>query len=48
VLIFILALDVARREKFNALHFFVFIAIGAGLLVFTFFPGVLDSVGRLF
>lgn len=48
VLIFFLALDVARKEKFNALHFFVFIAIGAGLLVFTFFPGVLDSVGKLF
>jgi len=48
VIIFFLALDVARKEKFNALHFFVFIAIGVGLLIFTFFPGVLDSVGQLF
>jgi signal transduction histidine kinase len=44
VIIFILALDVARRQKFQALHFFIFISIGAGLLVFTFFPTVLNGV----
>lgn len=48
VLIFFLALDIARKEKFNALHFVVFLLIGVGLLVFTFFPGVLDGLWILF
>lgn len=47
-IIFFLALDIARKEKFNALHFFVFIFIGGGLLVFTFFPSVLNSLGWVF
>ncbi|EKD29755.1 MAG: hypothetical protein ACD_78C00288G0001, partial [uncultured bacterium (gcode 4)] len=48
VIIFIIAFDIAKRQKFNALHFLVFIGIGAGLLVFTFFPQVLDAMGRIF
>lgn len=48
VIIFLLAIDIARKEKFNALHFVVFICIGLGLLAFTFFPSVLDGIGRLF
>ncbi len=48
IIIFFLALDIARKEKFNALHFFVFLMIGGGLLVFTFFPGVLNAIGRIF
>lgn len=48
VIIFIIAFDIAKRQKFNALHFLVFIGIGAGLLVFTFFPQVLDTMGRIF
>ena len=48
LIIFILALDIARKEKFNALHFFIFLLIGWGLLVFTFFPGVLGFVGKIF
>lgn len=48
VIIFILGLDIARRQKFNALHFLIFLGIGSGLLVFTFFPNVLNSFGRLF
>lgn len=48
LIIFILALDIARKEKFNALHFFVFLLIGWGLLVFTFFPWVLEFVGKIF
>lgn len=47
-IILILWIDVARRQKFNALHFLVFISIGSGLLVFTFFPHVLTSVWNLF
>ena len=48
LIIFILALDIARKEKFNALHFFIFLLIGGGLLVFTFFPGVLNFLGQIF
>ncbi len=48
VIIFFLALDIARKEKFNALHFFVFLLIGSGLLIFTFFPQVLDVLGKIF
>jgi len=48
LVIFILALDIAQKEKFNALHFFVFILIGGGLLVFTFFPWVLNELGKIF
>ncbi len=44
VVIFILALDIARRQKFNALHFVIFLWIWCGLLVFTFFPWVLDAI----
>lgn len=47
VIIFILSLDVARKEKFNALHFVVFFGIAIGLLVFTFFPNILDNLGRI-
>lgn len=47
-IIFILALDISRRQKFNALHFLVFLAVGIGLLTFSFFPGALDLIGRIF
>lgn len=48
VIILLLAIDVARRERFNALHFLVFILVGAGLLIFTFFPQVLNGIGKIF
>jgi len=48
IIILILALDIAKREKFNALHFFVFIFVWVWLLVFTFFPRVLDWVWWIF
>jgi len=48
VIIFIIAMDIAQKQKFNALHFLVFIGIGIGLLVFTFFPGILDRIGHFF
>ncbi len=47
-MIFILALDISRRQKFNALHFVVFLLVGAGLLVFAFIPSVLDLIGAVF
>ena len=48
VIILLLGIDIAKREKFNALHFIVFLAIGAGLVVFTFFPGALNVLGNIF
>ncbi|NVP18033.1 DUF2304 family protein [Candidatus Gracilibacteria bacterium] len=48
IIILIIALDISRREKFNALHFLVFIGIGSGLLVFTFFPNILNQIGNIF
>ncbi len=48
VIITLIAFDIARRERFNALHFLVFLGVGTGLLVFTFFPGVLNFIGHLF
>lgn len=47
-IIFIVAFDIAKKERFNALHFLVFLAVGAGLLVFTFIPEALDLVGKVF
>jgi hypothetical protein len=46
-IILILWIDIAKKEKFNALHFLVFIVIGVGLLVFSFFPRVLDYIGKI-
>ncbi len=47
-IISIIAFDIAKRQKFNALHFLVFIGIGVGLFVFTVFPKSLESTGHLF
>ena len=44
VIILLLSLDIARKEKFNALHSFIFLLIGGGLLIFTFFPTILDRL----
>lgn len=48
IIILILALDIAKRQKFNALHFFVFIFVWVWLLVFTFFPSILNWIWWLF
>ena len=48
VIIFILAFDIAKRQKFNALHFVVFIWMWLWLLVFTFFPSVLHAIWDIF
>lgn len=47
-IISIIAFDIAKRQKFNALHFLVFIGIGVGLFVFTIFPSALEKTGHLF
>lgn len=48
IIILIIALDISRREKFNALHFLVFIWIWSWLLVFTFFPNILNQIWNIF
>jgi polyprenyl-phospho-N-acetylgalactosaminyl synthase len=44
----IIAVDIANKQKFNALHFLVFIWIGWWLLAFTFFPEILNAIWRIF
>lgn len=48
VIILIIALDVSKKQKFNALHLLVFLWIWIWLLVFTFFPGILNAIGAVF
>ena len=48
IIIFLLGLDIARKQKFNALHFIVFLGIGLWLMVFTFFPWALTSLWNIF
>ena len=48
IIISIIAFDVAKKQKFNALHFIVFIWVWVGLLVFTFFPNILDFIWSFF
>lgn len=40
----IISIDVAKKRKFNALHFLVFIWVWAWLLTFTFFPNALNNI----
>jgi hypothetical protein len=48
IILFYVGIDIARRQKFNALHLLVFILIALGLITFTFFPRILNIVGALF
>ncbi len=48
VILLILSIDIAKRQKFNALHFIVFIWIWFWLLIFTFFPQILNLIGSVF
>lgn len=48
IIILILAIDIAKRQKFNAIHFLVFIWVWIWLLVFTFFPNVLNFIWSIF
>jgi len=48
VIILILAIEIAKKQKFNALHFFVFIFIWIWLLTFTFFPKILNWIWNIF
>lgn len=48
IIILIIAIDIAKKQKFNALHFLIFIWIGWWLLTFTFFPSILNRIWELF
>ncbi len=48
IVILISSYDVAKRKKFNALHFLVFIAFWAWLLLFTVFPNIISYIWNLF
>lgn len=48
VIILIFSFDIAKRQKFNALHFLVFFVIWITLLLFSFFPEVLNYVWSVF
>ena len=48
IIILILALDISKKQKFNALHFFVFLSVWWWLLVFTVFPWILNRIWNIF
>lgn len=48
IIILILAIDIWKKQRFNALHFLIFVLVWGWLLTFTFFPSVLNHVWVLF
>lgn len=48
IVILIIAFDVAKKQKFNALHFLVFFWIWWWLLIFSIFPDFLNYVWNIF
>ncbi len=48
IIMLILSIDIAKKQKFNALHFLIFIWVWWWLLSFTFFPNILNSIWRVF
>ncbi len=48
IVIFILAFDIAKKQKFNALHFLIFISVWIALALFTFFPNFLNILWGFF
>jgi hypothetical protein len=48
IVILVLTIDISRKQKFNALHFLVFLWTGGWLLFFTAFPGILNSIWSIF
>jgi len=48
IIILILAIDIAKKQKFNALHFLVFLWMWWWLLIFTFFPSALNTFWQFF
>jgi len=48
IIILILWIDISKKQKFNALHFLVFLGVGGWLLIFTFFPNILNKLWNIF
>jgi len=48
IIILLLVTHIAKKQKFNALHFLVFFSMWIWLLVFTFFPSFLNDFGKFF
>lgn len=48
VVIVITALDIANKQKFNAVHFFIFFCIWWALMAFSIYPPALDRFWKLF
>jgi len=47
-LIFLIAIDVAKKQRVSGFQFFVFTGIGVGLLTFTLLPNTLQILGNIF
>lgn len=48
IVLFLISLDIAKKQKFNALHFLVFIWIWIFLPIFSFFPWILNKFWSFF
>lgn len=48
IVLLIVSIDIAKKRKFNALHFLVFIWVWVWLLAFTFFPNLLSAIWSFF
>jgi len=48
MLLLVISIDIAKKQKFNALHFLIFIFIWLGLIIFTFFPNILNYFWKIF
>lgn len=48
IVIFFLALDIGKKKRFNALHFFVFLFVGAFLSWVVFVPEMLQFIWDIF
>ncbi len=48
IIILVLAIDIWRKEKFNAVHFLLFILMGGWLLTFALFPWILKGIWDVF
>ena len=47
-IIFLIGIDIARKQKFNFLHIFIFIGISIALVIFTLYPSILNKFWKLF
>jgi len=48
IIILILAVDISKKQRFNALHFLIFLWVWVWLLIFAFFPSFLNLIWLVF